>query len=45
MDPKPYEPYVPADTRMKEFTVRAVILGVVLIDRPKEPALDADQHV
>ncbi len=30
MDPKPYEPYVPADTRMKEFTLRAVILGVVM---------------
>ncbi|UCC82372.1 MAG: oligopeptide transporter, OPT family [Gemmatimonadota bacterium] len=30
MDPKPYEPYVPADTRMKEFTLRAVLLGVVM---------------
>lgn len=30
MDPKPYEPYVPADTRMKEFTLRAVVLGVVM---------------
>ena len=30
MDPQPYEPYVPADTRMKEFTVRAVVLGVVM---------------
>ncbi len=30
MDPKPYEPYVPADTRMKEFTRRAVVLGVVM---------------
>ncbi len=30
MDPKPYEPYVPADTRMKEFTFRAVLLGVVM---------------
>jgi putative OPT family oligopeptide transporter len=30
MDPKPYEPYVPADTSMKEFTRRAVILGVVM---------------
>jgi putative OPT family oligopeptide transporter len=30
MDPKPYEPYVPADTSMKEFTRRAVILGVIM---------------
>jgi hypothetical protein len=30
MDPKPYEPYVPADTTMKEFTLRAVLLGVVM---------------
>ncbi len=30
MDPKPYEPYVPADTRLKEFTLRAVVLGVVM---------------
>jgi putative OPT family oligopeptide transporter len=30
MDPKPYEPYVPADTRMKEFTLWAVLLGVVM---------------
>ncbi len=30
MDPKPYEPYVPADTRLKEFTLRAVLLGVVM---------------
>jgi putative OPT family oligopeptide transporter len=30
MDPKPYDPYVPADTRMKEFTLRAVVLGVVM---------------
>ncbi len=30
MDPKPYEPYVPADTRMREFTFRALLLGVVM---------------
>jgi putative OPT family oligopeptide transporter len=30
MDPKPYEPYVPADTSMKEFTRRAVVLGVIM---------------
>ncbi len=30
MDPKPYEPYVPADTTMKEFTLRAVLLGIVM---------------
>ena len=30
MDPKPYEPYVPADTRLREFTRRAVVLGVVM---------------
>ncbi len=30
MDPKPYEPYVPAETRLKEFTLRAVLLGVVM---------------
>jgi putative OPT family oligopeptide transporter len=30
MDPKPYEPYVPADTRLREFTPRAVLLGVVM---------------
>ncbi len=30
MDPKPYEPYVPADQRMAEFTFRAVLLGVVM---------------
>jgi putative OPT family oligopeptide transporter len=30
MDPKPNEPYVPAETTMKEFTFRAVLLGVVM---------------
>ncbi len=30
MDPKPYEPYVPAETRMAEFTLRAVLLGAVM---------------
>ena len=30
MDPKPYQPYVPAETRLKEFTLRAVVLGVVM---------------
>ncbi len=29
-DQKPFEPYVPADTRMKEFTLRAVLLGLVM---------------
>jgi putative OPT family oligopeptide transporter len=27
---KPFEPYVPADTRIKEFTLRAVLLGLVM---------------
>jgi putative OPT family oligopeptide transporter len=30
MDPRPYKPYVPADTGLKEFTLRAVVLGVVM---------------
>ena len=30
MDQKPGEPFVPADATMKEFSLRAVLLGVVL---------------
>jgi putative OPT family oligopeptide transporter len=29
-DKKPFEPYVPADTSLKEFTLRAVLLGIVM---------------
>ncbi len=29
-DQKPFEPYVPAETSIKEFTLRAVLLGVVM---------------
>src|SRR6059058_317753 len=28
--PKPYKPFVPEDTKMQEFTLRAVVLGLVL---------------
>jgi putative OPT family oligopeptide transporter len=30
MTPKPYRPFVPEDTKMQEFTMRAVLLGLVL---------------
>src|SRR2546426_6964326 len=30
MTPKPYRPFVPEDTKMQEFTLRAVLLGLVL---------------
>src|SRR5664279_5076894 len=29
-DPKPFRPFVPVNTEMKEFTLRAVLLGLVL---------------
>ena len=30
MTPKPYQPFVPENTKMQEFTLRAVLLGLVL---------------
>ncbi len=30
MDGEDYPPYVPADTRMSEFSLRAIVLGVLL---------------
>src|ERR1700757_4275410 len=30
MTPKPYQPFVPEDAKMQEFTWRAVLLGLVL---------------
>src|SRR3954463_15149645 len=30
MTPKPYQPFVPEETKMREFTVRAVLLGLAL---------------
>src|SRR2546425_12376416 len=30
MTPKTYRPFVPEDTKMQEFTLRAVLLGLVL---------------
>jgi putative OPT family oligopeptide transporter len=30
MTPKPYQPFVPEDVKMREFTLRAVLLGLVL---------------
>src|SRR5258707_9419225 len=30
MTPKPYQPFVPENTKMQEFTMRAVLLGLVL---------------
>ena len=29
-EPKPYRPYVPQDMKMAEFTLRAVLLGLIL---------------
>jgi len=30
MDSKEFKPYVPADTKMKELTIRALVLGVIM---------------
>src|SRR6201993_329031 len=30
MTPKPYQPFVPEDAKMQEFTLRAVLLGLVM---------------
>src|SRR4026209_2274539 len=30
MTPKPYQPFVPESAKMREFTMRAVLLGLVL---------------
>ena len=30
MDNKEYKPYVPEDAKMKELTIRAVVLGVIM---------------
>ena len=30
MTPKPYQPFVSEDAKMQEFTMRAVLLGLVL---------------
>src|SRR6478735_8448176 len=30
MTPKPYQPFVPENTKMQEFTMRAVLLGLVM---------------
>ena len=30
MDKKPFKPFVPADTDMKELSLKAILLGVIM---------------